>query len=147
MAINGGGNPNPVMPPNFGKTFTPEEYRKNGSKGGKASAKVQREKRRAREILDIFLSMPLKKRKEAEIEQIKAFEELKGKNITVNEAIQLKQVQKALNGDLASATYIRDTVGDKPSENVNVNAEVKNPFKDLTTEELKKIANGEEDTK
>ena len=141
------GNPNPVMPPNFGKSFTPEERKKNASKGGKASVKAKRERKRANEILSIFLSMPLKKRKEAEIEDIKAFEELKGKNITVNEAIQLRQVQRALNGDLASATYIRDTVGDKPSENVNVNAEVKNPFKDLTTEELKKIANGEEDTK
>ena len=140
-------NQNPVIPPDFGKTFSPEERRKNSSKGGRNGAKTKRERKRANEILNIFLSMPLKKRKEAEIEDIKAFEELKGKNITVNEAIQLKQVQRALNGDLASATYIRDTVGDKPSENVNVNAEVKNPFKDLTTEELKKLANSDEDTK
>lgn len=138
------GNPNPVMPPNFGKTFTPEERRANSSKGGKASGRARREKKRANEILNIFLTMPLKKRKEADIEEIKAFEELRGKNITVNEAIQLKQVQRALNGDLASATYIRDTVGDKPSENVNVNAEVKNPLKDLTTEELRKLINEED---
>ena len=141
------GNPNPVMPDNFGKSFTPEERKRNSSKGGKASAEAKRERKRSREILEIFLSMPLKKRKEAEIDDIKAFEELKGKNITVNEAIQLKQVQRALNGDLASASYIRDTVGDKPSENVNVNAEVKNPMKDLTTEELKKLIEINEDTK
>ena len=147
MAKECKGNPNPVMPPDFGKSFTPEERKKNSSKGGKASAKLRRERKRANEILNIFLSMPLKKRKNAEIEDIQAFEQLKGKNITVNEAIQLKQVQRALNGDLASATYIRDTVGDKPSENVNVNAEVKNPFKDLTNEELRKLANSEEDTK
>ena len=138
-------NQNPVIPPDFGKTFSPEERRKNSSKGGRNGAKTKRERKRANEILNIFLSMPLKKRKEAEIEDIKAFEELKGKNITVNEAIQLKQVQRALNGDLASATYIRDTVGDKPVEKVQ--AEVKNPFKDLTTEELRKLANSEEDTK
>ena len=143
MAKECKGNPNPVMPPDFGRSFTPEERKKNSSKGGKASAKVKRERKRANEILNIFLSMPLKKRKNAEIEDIQAFEQLKGKNITVHEAIQLKQVQRALNGDLASATYIRDTVGDKPSENVNVNAEVKNPFKDLTTEELRKLANGD----
>ena len=141
------GNPNPVMPDNFGKSFTPEERRINASKGGIKSGQVKREKKRAKEILNIFLSMPLKKRKEAEIEDIRAFEELKGKNITVNEAIQLKQVQRALNGDLASATYIRDTVGDKPSDNVNVNAEVKNPFKDLTTEELRKLIDSEQDSK
>ena len=62
--------------------------------------------------------MPLKKRKEADIEEIQAFEQLKGKNITVNEAIQLKQVQRALSGDLNSACYIRDTVGDKPTDKV-----------------------------
>ena len=135
------GNP----PENFGKTFTPEERKANSSNGGIKSGKVRREKKRAKEILDIFLSMPLKKRKEAEIEDIKAFEELKGKNISVNEAIQLKQVQRALNGDLASATYIRDTIGDKPVEKVQ--AEVNNPFKDLTTEELRKLANSDENNK
>ena len=140
-------NPNPVMPPNFGKTFTDEERKANTSKAGKRSVEVRRERKRAKEILDIFLSMPLKKRKEAEIEDIRAFEELKGKNISVNEAIQLKQVQRALNGDLASATYIRDTVGEKPSDNVNVNAEVKNPLKDLTTEELRKLIDSEQDSK
>ena len=133
------GNP----PEDFGKTFTDEERKKNSAKGGVKSGESRREKKRAKEILDIFLSMPLKKRKEAEIEDIKAFEELKGKNISVNEAIQLKQVQRALNGDLASATYIRDTVGDKPTDNVNINAEVNNPFKNLTTEELRKLANME----
>lgn len=137
------GNPNPVMPPNFGKTFTPEERRINSSKAGKISAQRKKERKRSKEILEIFLEMPLKKRKNAEIEEIKAFEELKGKNITVNEAIQLKQVQRALNGDLSSATYIRDTVGDKPSDNVNVKAEVNNPMKDLTTEELRKLINSE----
>ena len=133
------GNP----PENFGKTFTDEEYRANGRKGGIASGKAKREKKRTKEILEIFLKMPLKRRKEADIEEIQAFEQLKGKNITVNEAIQLRQVQRALNGDLSSACYIRDSIGDKPSENVNVNAEVKNPFKDLTTEELRKLANGD----
>ena len=133
------GNPNPVMPENFGTSFTPEERRRNSSIGGKKGAITKRANKRTREIVSIFLSMPLKKRKEADIEEIKAFEELKGKNITVNEAIQLKQVQKALNGDLASATYLRDTVGDKPTDSLNVSGEVKNPFEGITTEELKKF--------
>lgn len=138
------GNNNPVMPPNFGKSFTDEERKENGRKGGLAKGKNHRERKRTQEILDIFLSMSLKKRKSANIEDIQAFEELKGKNITVNEAIQLKQIQKALNGDLNSAIYVRDTSGQKPIDNVNVTAEVNNPFKDLTTEELRKLANGDE---
>lgn len=111
-------NPNPTMPEDFGKSFTDEERKKNTSKGGIKSGEVRRAKKRTKEILEIFLTMPLKKRKEADIEEIQAFEQLKGKNITVNEAIQLKQVQKALTGDLSSAQYIRDTIGDKPSDKV-----------------------------
>ncbi len=131
------GNP----PENFGNTFTDEERKANSSKGGKKSGEIRKAKKRTKEILEIFLAMPLDKRKEANIEEIKSFKGLKGKNITVNEAIQLRQVQRALNGDLNSAQYIRDSIGDKPRENVNVNAEVKNPMKDLTTEELRKLVN------
>nr|DAW33412.1 MAG TPA: hypothetical protein [Caudoviricetes sp.] len=134
------GNP----PKDFGKTFSPEERRRNSSKGGIKSAEIKRAKKRTKEILELFLQMPLKKRKEAEIEDIQAFEQLKGKNITVNEAIQLRQVQRALNGDLNSAQYIRDSVGDKPSDTVNMNAEVKNPLKDLTTDELRKLIDDED---
>lgn len=117
--------------------LTPEEHKKQSSRGGKKSGEVKREKKMAKEILEVFLSMPLRQRKTADVEKIQAFEQLKGKNITVAEAIQLKQVQRALNGDLNSATYIRDTVGEKPVEKVE--AKVENPFKDLTTEELREL--------
>lgn len=135
----------------MGKTFTsdynpmkkrsPEERSEIARMGAKASAMVKREKKRAKEILDTFLSMPLKKRKTANIEEIQAFEQLKGKNITVNEAIQLKQIQRALNGDLSSATYIRDTIGEAPKSKVE--ATIKDPFADLTTDELRNIIENE----
>ena len=124
-----------------GVDFTNEDYREFGRRGGIASGEAKRRKKRSKDILEIFLSMPLKKRKEAEIEDIQAFEQLKGKNITVHEAIQLKQIQRALNGDLASATYIRDTIGEKPVEKVQ--AEVNNPFSELSTEELRELIKNE----
>ena len=124
------------------KERSPEERSEIARMGGKASVIAKREKKRSKEILDIFLSMPLKKRKTVDIEGIQAYEALKGKNITVNEAIQLKQIQRALNGDLSSAIYIRDTIGEKPTEKVE--AKVNDPFADLTTEELRKIIDNEE---
>ena len=124
------------------KERSPEERSEIAKMGAQASIIAKREKKRTKEILDIFLSMPLKQRKTAKIEDIRAFEQLKGKNITVNEAIQLKQVQRALNGDLSSATYIRDTIGEKPTEKVE--AKVNDPFADLTTDELRKIIKDEE---
>ena len=137
-------NPNPIIPDSF-YNKTPEEYKDNCRKAGIRSGEVKRARKRAEEILKIYLAMPLKKRLNADIEEIQSFEQLKGKNITVNEAIQLKQVQKALNGDLASAQYIRDTVGDKPTEKVEMKAEVNNPFEGLTTEELRKLIDKEDD--
>ena len=124
------------------KERSPEERSEIARLGGIASGVAKREKKRTKDILDVFLSMPLKKRKTAEIEEIQAYELLKGKNITVNEAIQLKQVQRALNGDLSSATYIRDTVGEKPIDTVN--ATVNDPFAGLTTDELRKLIDDEE---
>lgn len=123
------------------KDRSPEERSEIASMGGKASGIAKREKKRAKEILDTFLSMPLKKRKLADVEEIQAFESLKGKNITVNEAIQLKQIQRALNGDLSSATYIRDTVGEAPTSKVE--AKINDPFANLTTEELRDIIENE----
>lgn len=124
-----------------GVEFTKEQLAEFGRRGGIASGEAKRKKKRSKDILEIFLSMPLKKRKEIDIEDIQSLEQLKGKNITVHEAIQLKQVQRALNGDLASATYIRDTIGEKPVEKVQ--AEVNNPFAELSTEELRELIKNE----
>ena len=124
------------------KERSPEERSEIAKAGGQASGKAKREKKRAKEILDIFLAMPLRKRAIADIQDIQSYEQLKGKNITVNEAIQLKQVQRALSGDLSSATYIRDTIGEKPTEKVE--AKVNDPFAGLTTEELRKIVENAE---
>ena len=38
---------------------------------------------------------------------------------------------------------IRDQIGEKPIDNVAVTADINNPFKDLTTEELKKLVESE----
>ena len=120
---------------------TPEERKELATNAGIQSGIVRREKKRTKEILEIFLKMPLKKRKTADIEEIQSYEQLKGKNITVHEAIQLRQIQRALNGDLSSATYIRDSIGEKPTEKVE--AKVNDPFANLTTEELRAIIENE----
>ena len=111
----------------------------NGRKGGIASGETKRRKREAKEIIEIFLTMPLKKGKTADIDGIKNFMDMKGKNITVEEAIHLKIVQKALKGDLNAYDRALSLIGEKPAEKVQVDAKVENPMKDLTTEELRKL--------
>lgn len=90
-----------------------EEAQRNGRKGGIASGKARRERRALKETLETLLAMPLKGGKCADLETIKNVASLKGKNITVQEAIMVAQVQKALKGDIRSAEYIREIIGDE----------------------------------
>lgn len=115
-----------------------EEAKKNGRKGGVASGEARRRKRDAKEIIEIFLSMNINNGKKADIEGIKNFMDIQGKNITVEEAMHLKMVQKALKGDLNAYNMALSIIGDKPAEKVKVEANV-NPMSDLTTEELRKL--------
>lgn len=102
------------------RDFTPEELRENGRKGGIASGEAKRKKADMKKTLEMLLTMPLNGKKCTEIEEIKNFAQLKGKNVTVETAIMIKQVQRALAGDLPSAEFIRDTSGQKPTNDLNV---------------------------
>ena len=97
-----------------------DEARKRGRNGGIASGKARREKKLMRETLDIILSMPMKNGKNADVESIRSFAALKGKNISVQEAILIAQVQKAMKGDTKAAEYVRDTIGQKPGESIEM---------------------------
>ena len=71
-------------------------------------------------------------------EELKSFADLKGKNITIDQAMMVCLVQKALKGDLSAITMIRDTIGEKPAEKVEATVK-KNPFDELTADELRKL--------
>ena len=101
-----------------------EEAKERGRKGGIASGKARREKKLMRETLDTLLSMPLKNGKFADVDSIRNFAALKGKNINVQEAILIAQVQKAMKGDTRAAEYVRDTIGQKPVDSVDMSMNV-----------------------
>ena len=105
---------------NLDPVQTKEEARKRGRAGGIASGKARREKKLMRETLDMLLSMPMKNGKSADVDSIRSFAALKGKNINVQEAILIAQVQKAMKGDTRAAEYVRDTIGQKPVDNVEM---------------------------
>lgn len=101
-----------------------EEVRKIARKGGINSGKARAEKKRMKEIIDLVLKMPLNAGKSANIEQIHSFAEIKGKNLSVEQAMIIQQMQKALKGDLQALTFLRDTSGQKPVEQIEMNATV-----------------------
>jgi hypothetical protein len=90
---------------------TSEEAREIGRKGGIASAKARRKRKAIKETLDALLSMTLKESEAANIEEVQSIAALKGKNITVQEAILLSQIQKAIKGDARAALLIFEMLG------------------------------------
>lgn len=100
--------------------MTPEQRREYGRKGGLTKGENYRRRRELKETLNVLLDMPVNDGKKNDIDKITAFANLKGKNITVDQAMMVTLVQKALKGDLNAIAMIRDTIGEKPSEKVEV---------------------------
>ena len=100
--------------------MTPEQRAEIGRKGGERSQENRRKRKEMKETLDILLNMPMKKGKVYTAEDIKSFADLKGKNITIDQALMVCLIQKALRGDLNAISMVRDTVGEKPTEKVEV---------------------------
>lgn len=105
---------------NLNPVRTEEEAREKGKKGGIASGIARRERKAMKDTLEALLSMPLKDGKAANIETIKNLAAVKGKNITVQEAIMLAQIQKAMKGDTRAAEFVRDSSGNKPKDDVSM---------------------------
>lgn len=69
------------------------------------------------QALNAILDMPLKS---GRVQQIRNLSEVKGKNITAEQAMLLAMVNKALKGDVRAATFVRDTAGCKPTDRVEI---------------------------
>lgn len=103
---------------------TKEEAKKRGKNGGIASGKARREKKMFRETLEAILGMPMKDGKDVSVDDIKSFAAIKGQNISVQEAILIAQIQKAMKGDTRAAEYVRDTIGENPSVKVEADMDM-----------------------
>ena len=100
--------------------LTSVELRERAKKGGIASGKARREKKALKETLEELLAMPIKDGKSDDIEKIKSIAGIKGKNITMQEAIMVAMLNKAAKGDVRAAEYVRDTIGQKPDNKMNI---------------------------
>ena len=81
---------------------TPEQRRENARKAGKASGQARRKKKEFREVLEELLTLP-----SAELE-----------GMTNLEAVCVAMLKKAQSGNVYAALFVRDTVGQKPTEKV-----------------------------
>ena len=118
---------------------TGAEQVETATKGGIASGKARRERKAMKDTLATLLSMPLKDGMSVDIGDIQSIASLNGKNITVQEAIMLAQIKKAVKGDTKAAEFVRDSSGNKLKEGIEISGEINNPFAELSTEDLKKL--------
>lgn len=99
-----------------GKPFTEENAAEMGSKGGKASVEARRKKKSERERFQTLINLPLNKGAAKDIDTLRNFAALNGKNVTVADAIAIRVIQGALKGDKASAKLIYSMIGELNAE-------------------------------
>ena len=95
-----------------------EEARIKGRKGGRASGIARREKKTFREALAALLDA-----------------KIKGSTLTGREAIAIALFEKAMAGDVKAFQELRDTIGEKPVDSMQLEAVV-----DVTTKEQRDAA-------
>lgn len=110
------------------KPPTTSEARKRGKKGGIKSGKARKERKAMKETAEMILGLTLKDGTVTALEDIQSMAAANGKNITVQDAIILKQAQKALKGDIRAAEFIRDTSGNRPTNEQRMDVAVDNGF-------------------
>lgn len=120
-----------------------EEARAMSRKGGINSGKARRRKKTFKESLEVILDLTLKSGEKMDVDDIQSLADIKGKNISVQDAINIAMVQRAIKGDKAAAEWVRDTSGQKQAEKVEMTGEINNPLSGLTTEELRKLVDND----
>lgn len=86
-------------------TLSKEEAKELGRKGGLASVKARREKKTLKMELEALLEI------------------MDEKGDSVQKKMSFALIKKAIKGDVRAFETIRDTIGQKPKENMNVNFE------------------------
>ena len=100
--------------------MTPEQRSEYEKIGAQKSMETKRKRKEMRETLDILLKMPMKRGKQYSAADIKSFADLKDKNLTIDQALMIVLVQKGLKGDLNAIAMVRDTVGEKPTDKMEI---------------------------
>lgn len=108
----------------YNESLTQAERKEAARNAGIASGIARREQRTFKSTLQTLLSLSIKSGEAVDVEQIQSMADLKKKNISVQDAILIAQVQKAIKGDTGAAVYIRDTTGQRPNDAVDVNMQL-----------------------
>lgn len=101
-----------------------DEAAKKGKKGGTRSGQKRRERKSFAEALEIGLTMTMESGKAVPLEKVKTFSDAKQANLTINDRIVLKLLQKAANGDIKAIELIREQVGEAKPRQVEASVRI-----------------------
>ena len=111
----------------YRRPFTSENARERQAKGviqrkkNQELRKIEEEKKKnMKQELLLLLSLAMRKGVMADSEDFLSLEEMEGQNISIQTAINIAMIQRALMGDVQAAQYIRDTTGQKPTDKVEL---------------------------
>lgn len=118
---------------------TTDERRESATKAGKASGEARRRKKTFAAGLRAILDMPA--RDPQTLEALKAL----GLEGTVRDVLNLAQIKQAEKGDADAYRLVRDTVGEKPREGLEIGNLDDKPFESLdltklSDEQLRELA-------
>ena len=99
--------------------LTHEEAVENGRKGGKKSVQVRRQRKAFKESLEMLLEMKAPEKIAVQIKN--TLPKLKDKDLNYQNAILVSLLQQAVKGNTKAVELIRDTIGEKPKEVVEIN--------------------------
>lgn len=91
--------------------------------GQKASVKAQKKRRTIREIYNDLLQLPADLETSTPEDLAEAAQQMaqqKGEPLTVYESIAVAMAARARAGDVKAAAFVRDSAGDKPTDQVRV---------------------------
>ena len=118
--------------------FTEETASEAGRKGGVKSGEARRRKRTIRETLQAMLDCQIPDAERAEA--LKAL----GFDGTFRDGMSVAMLEKACKGDVEAGRFVRDTIGEKPREGVDLTLDEKPlasiDMSKLTDEQLQKLA-------
>lgn len=99
---------------------TKEQLREYGRQGGKKTKAEYKTSRALKDVFEIILNLSLSNGRVYDVAEVKSLAKLKGRNMSVKEAIGVVTIQKALKGDMKAIEMIRDTIGEKPTDKIDI---------------------------
>lgn len=94
------------------------------AKGVETKKRQKQERQLFKQTINDLLSKSIRKGELVIADDVLSMAELDGKNLDVQTAILIAVVQRAMMGDMTAVQFLRDTVGEKPSDKVELDSSI-----------------------